>query len=712
MIGENGMESCRRCVVSLFWVLATSCAFAAQFKPANDDNYLDVASNWDGLTGTMAVRAANLKGDKIIRLSESPATFPATAKKASLSYSVDSCTNDFGVGNVLNLGSYASLYAEQGGEMYHRSGVVYGPVYIHDKWTGAVACNAGRIVLDGADAELRPTAFQTRCYTTTAAPVYPQLVVTNGAKVTMQNSATFEMCGGWATAHVLFAGSGSSLTANNVVMGKKYGNDTAPYAGYQDKPGEHRTLEFSDGAGGSILNVLQVGAECGGNIVKVNSGARLDVAGDIAYGPDADDGNFAGCTNNEIIVDGGAVATLAAIRMGRFAASTGNRLEVRNGGTVSLLGRDKSCIVGFAGGSNTLSIAGAGSLVATTNSWLRIGGNDTVSSSGNVVEVKDGGEIFTTKDVYLGNAGGADNVLSVSGGGVFTGKNLYMRGTRPRLLTDGATLAFAGYTVQDVDDTTGTVVGLTNATLRAKRLIVKASDGVMATSNATISLDQCFYIGDGTKITLVDTRAAVSTSVTTGDFVGFGGNGSEFELRGGSVFDVNMTTRLYMKGNGFVFRVNDSTVNYTNTPDWFITQQNGTVTDARYVFEGARPYFKTTGKGFYLRGGRIDLEFNIGKDGFPTDRPVIDLQNGGTFAADSASANQVTVNVAADCPDGVYSLMKGANAGTFLDDGCYVVNGPDNKLVKLVKTAGEVKVKVSEKRGLTVIICNILGRWL
>ena len=711
MIGENGMESRIRHVILLFGVLATSCAFAAQFRPKDDNNYLDDPENWDGLKGAMAVRAANLKGDKLIRLSESPATFPATAKNASLSYSVDSCTNDFGVGNVLNLGSYASLYAEQGGEMYHRSGVVYGPVYIHDKWTGAVACNAGRIVLDGADAELRPTAFQTRCYTTTAAPVYPQLVVTNGAKVTMQNNATFEMCGGWASAHVLFAGSGSSLTANNVVMGKKFGNDTAPYTGYQDKPGEHRTLEFSDGAGGS-LNVLQVGAECGGNIVKVNSGARLDVAGDIAYGPDTDDGNFAGCTNNEIIVAGGAIATGSAIRMGRFAASTGNRLEVRNGGTVSLLGSNKSCIVGSAGGSNTLSIAGAGSLVAATNSWLRIGGYDTFSSSGNVVEVKDGGEFFTAYPVYLGIEGGADNVLSVSGGGVFTGKTLSMQGDRPKLLADGATLAFDGYTVQDENTTTGTFVGLTNTTLNAKCLVVKASDGVVATSNTTICLDQCFYIGNGTKMSLVDTKASVSAN-PPGTGSSFGGDGSEFELRGGSVFDIDTTIRLYMKGDGFVFRVNDSTVNFTNSTDWFITQQSTTAAEShRFVFEGARPYFRTNGKGFYLRGSRIDLEFNIGKDGFPSDRPVMDLQNGGAFAADSASANQVTVNVAADCPDGVYSLMKGANAGTFLDDGRYVVNGPENKRVTLLKTAGEVKVKVSEKRGLTVIICNILGRWL
>ena len=42
----------------------------------------------------------------------------------------------------------------------------------------------------------------------------------------------------------------------------------------------------------------------------------------------------------------------------------------------------------------------------------------------------------------------------------------------------------------------------------------------------------------------------------------------------------------------------------------------------------------------------------------------------------------------------------------------FTVNGPENKRVTLLKTAGEVKVKVSEKRGLTVIICNILGRWL
>jgi len=711
MRGESELEDRKRRIVLLFGVLATSCAFAAQFKPKDSNNYLDVAENWNGFTGAMAVQAANLRGDKLIRLSASPATFPATAT-ASLSYLGSSCTNDFGSGNILNLGSFTSLYAEQGGEMYHKSGIINGPVYIHDKWTGSTVVNAGRIVLDGADAELRPTAFQTRSYTTTTAPVYPQLIVTNGAKVVMQSSATFEMCGGWASAHVLFSGSGSSLTADKVVMGKKFGADVGQNTGYQDKPGEHRTLEFSDGAVGTIPNLFQVGAECGGNIVKVNSGATLDVSNDIAYGPETDNGSFAGCTNNEIIVDGGAVKTLAAIRMGRFAASTGNRLEVKNGGTVSLLGTDKSCIVGYAGGGNTLSIAGAGSLVAATNSWLRIGGYDTVSSSGNVVEVKDGGEIFTTKDVYLGNAGGADNVLSVSGGGFFTGKNLYMRGTRPRFLADGATFTFDGENVQDEDDTTGTVVGLTNATLRAKRLIVKASDGVVATSNATISLDQCFYIGDGTKITLVDTRAAVSINVTTGSLVGFGGNGSEFELRGGSVFDVNMTTRLYLKGNGFVFRVNDSTVNYTNTTDWFITQQSVTVTDARYVFEGARPYFKTTGNGFYLRGGRIDLEFNIGKDGFPTDRPVIDLQNGGKFSADSKSANQITVNIAANCPAGVYSLMKGTAAGTFLNDECYVVNAPANRRVTLLKTADEVKVRVAEKRGLAIIIGSALGRWL
>ena len=679
-------------------------ASAAVFTPKDANNYLDVAGNWTGLSETMAVRDKQL-GDQLIRLSTSSATFPATAA-ATLSYSLYSSTNDFGVGNALSLGSYAQLYVEQGGEMYHRSGILSGPMYIQDKWSGATAYAAGRIVVDGMGAELRPTVFQMRSYTTTTAPVYPELVVTNGASMVLSGYSVFEMFGGWNSGRALFTGEGSSFSGYAISMGAKFGVDPGSYTGYQDKPGQHRTIEFADGAVGNVALDVIVGGQCGGNVFKVTTGATVTAGRNIGFGPDTDDGTYLGCTNNMILVDGGTFNVGKGLYMGRFAASTGNVLEVRNGGKLNFTGdTDCYCYVGLVGGYQKLLIAGNDSTLNLPQSMLMIGGyNKNSCADGNRVEVKDGAKIKTGMEANIGAEGARGNSLSISDGGAFDGVKLCMRGENPMLLADGAALLFSDV-ISDLNTTTEPVVRLSNqSTLSALRVGFLAANAVFTAADSYLDLRQCFNFGAGSRFSFANSTINVGENSAVGSF---GADNAEFALHDRSVFNLNLSSRLNIHGSGFVFRIDDSEVNVTNTTDWYITDNNaGGATHYKYVFEGAAPGFRTTGSGFFLRGTSVELEFNLGADGFSKDRPVVELQNEGEFKADSKSANLITVNVSKDCPSGCYTLLKGRNANTFLNADRYVLNLNDGARARLVKkTEGSVDMlQVRVPEGLAIIV--------
>jgi len=80
------------------------------------------------------------------------------------------------------------------------------------------------------------------------------------------------------------------------------------------------------------------------------------------------------------------------------------------------------------------------------------------------------------------------------------------------------------------------------------------------------------------------------------------------------------------------------------------------------------------------------------------------VQGSGKFAADSKSANLVSVNVDGKCPDGTYVLMNGTDAGKLLNADRYQLTVAEGRKAKLIRTDNAVSVKVWEPKGLLLIL--------
>ena len=152
-------------------------------------------------------------------------------------------------------------------------------------------------------------------------------------------------------------------------------------------------------------------------------------------------------------------------------------------------------------------------------------------------------------------------------------------------------------------------------------------------------------------------------------------------------------------GSMFTMRLDDS--RYTFNPnEWFMTGMQADASETRrYVFEGADPHLKITGSsGMYLRG-KVTLEFNLQDEGFPTDHPVIDLQNvAAKFNGDAATKayRALVVNVSNRCPPGTYTLLRGTGADTLFKDGTVTCNS-SRANIKTVTIDGVAALQVQVK---------------
>jgi hypothetical protein len=156
--------------------------------------------------------------------------------------------------------------------------------------------------------------------------------------------------------------------------------------------------------------------------------------------------------------------------------------------------------------------------------------------------------------------------------------------------------------------------------------------------------------------------------------------------------------------------MDDSLLEYTDPNEWFITGGTGAESvelKRCFVFEGARPHLKVSGaKGMFLRGG-IELRFNLGESGFPTDRAVVELTDpAAQFSGNDLGAHRVVVNVSDKCPSGIYTLMKGKNCGTFLTgNGAYSVAPERHRLIVATENGIDVlKVRVRNNQGIRIIV--------
>lgn len=255
---------------------------------------------------------------------------------------------------------------------------------------------------------------------------------------------------------------------------------------------------------------------------------------------------------------------------------------------------------------------------------------------------------------------------------------------------------------------------LDGASMNIANKIYLGSGAAFGADHASISLpiNSVFEVAQGADCAFADTSidlekgaqllvdAGATATVArctihpTDNAAKIGGAGGMLRFADGTT---TIDRRFEMSGNGFVFCIDDATVDFSAS-SLFITG-SGSATDSSnpgnertLLFCGASPRLSVTsgsGNGFFLRGTKITLLFELGADFAPV-APVVEITDAGSFKGDAAclAASQVVVDVDDDCPPGTYTLLKGKAATTFLTGESKWVANCGNKRSTKFQTAG------------------------
>ena len=611
-----------------------AAAWSAQFIP-DTGGYLDSDANWTDVRAVCAVAKAQ-SGPLLI--SKNGATLPGAA--GTLNYWNCAYTNDFGVGNVLNLNSKA-LILDRGAELYQISGGVNAGSSASSV-TGTTL--PARFVITGAGSSFSGYPLYLDALGSTV--LANSLEVQDGGSIALTGG--FIVSGGNNSAQVRIFGPGTQVTSStSLIIGSAARHDSTSTL-ISDVPGVRRSVRIENGASASFTTGVSVGQQSGGCELHIGGGATLST-GNLTVADTAPNAN-GGPTNNEASVSAAQIVATGNCVVGADPSAADNSIAVTNAGSVYVSG---VLVVGMNGTRNSLRISGAGSS-ADVDGKAFVGGRAGVSGDAapthNVICVEEGAILRIGDDVHVGMVGGSGNKLRISTGAAFSAKSISL---------------YAGNSMVVNDASLELTNGITMTT--------SASPGSTAVfTNATVVLGKVKY-------------AAV------------GGDSSLLAFSG---CEVSVPQRWSIQGRDFTMRIDDSLVEYNDPSDWFITGGTGaeSVEQKRtFVFEGANPHLKVSGSnGVFLRGG-IDLVFNLGADGFPKDHAVIDLTNpSAQFSGNDLGAHRVVVNVSNSCPSGLYTLMKGKNCGTFLTAAnAYTVSPSRHKLVRTTENGVDVlKVRV------------------
>ena len=250
----------------------------------------------------------------------------------------------------------------------------------------------------------------------------------------------------------------------------------------------------------------------------------------------------------------------------------------------------------------------------------------------------------------------------------------------------------------------GASVLVENATL--KQNTSSTSYSITMKAGATLRVSNSTLEFPGTKGALyIDSGATVGfdgAEIKMNGDVGFGGSGAEVVFSGKSS---SFNRRFNMVGDNFTFCITNTTVCFSpaTASDLFVTggrtenENNGRT----LRFCGAAPRLEVASSGgFYLRGAKgITLQFDIGRDGFPTDAAIVEITGGGSFKGDATAcaASRIVVNVGRQCPPGTYVLLKGKNASTFLTGEDKWVTNSDRAKIFAATVDGLDAVQVTVK---------------
>ena len=604
--------------------------------------YLDADENWTEARTVCAV--AKFQSGPLL-ISTADASLPGAS--GTLNYWNCVYTNDFGIGNVLHLHSKA-LLLDRGAALYQISGGI-------DAGGSASSVSGttspAKFALTGAGSSF--SGYQLYLDALGSTVIANELELSNGARISLTGALL--VSGGNNAALVRVSGIGTTLASStSLLIGTAARHDSTTVS---DVPGVRRSVRIEDGASASFTTGVSVGQQSGGCELQVVNGATL-AAGNLTVADAAPDAN-GGPTNNEVSVSAAQIALTGNCVVGADASASGNAVAVTNHGTLHASG---VLIVGQNGVRNSLVASGAGSAVVVDGKAFvggRSGVTGAVAPSNNVVQVEDHASLEIADDVHVGMAGGSGNSLQVSSGAslaaksiaLYSGNSLVVEGARLEL-TNGITM------------TTSAAVG-----------------SVAAFTNSMVVFGQSKYAD-------------------------VGGNASLMVFSGCCV---SVPLRWKIQGSGFTMCIDNSLFEYSDPSEWFIT--GGTAAESpeqkrTLVFEGANPHLKVTGsKGVFLRGG-VDLVFNLGEGGFPTDHAVVDLTDSSAqFSGNDLGAHRVLVNVSDNCPSGVYTLMRGKNCGTFLTGAnAYRVEPARHKLICATQDGVDVlRVRVVNS-GIVLIV--------
>ena len=657
-------------------ILAGVCACLAAFSAVAAD------SEWDTKSGGDLDDIANWKtppsgGNLYVREPQSaPFTVssPSATLNGNLRYNMSAHTNVFGAGYSLSLGSKA-LHVEGDATLFQKSGSLSASAksYLSD---------VSRIVVDGSTASLALGDFQVRYQS--RSNFTSGLVVTNGGAFS---------CGAYAISSkfshlTVVDGAQSRLTASGALtMGGDYAEDPAA---------NRRTVSVQNQATASFAGA-GIGVRTGNNTVRVDSGATVKFSGDVSL---ANSAAKIVTTNNVISVSGGATAEfLSKLNLGEQAGSFDNRVEVSGGGQVTA----KSAVVGASSQShhNSIAVSGAGSVFRSgtgTASGFEIG----VSGAGsNTVVVTDGALLGSVNKVLVGGSG-VGNTLTFTHSATGLVKNVEANA--------GGTLRVADSLLTVTNDlavTDGGATELTNATMSAANLTV-AAGGRADVRDSSVALVETLT-GGGVASFTDSALTCAEASATQRDF---GGTGMIVALTNSTL---TANGRLNFFGSNFTLRLVDSTLTALSSSWLMLGSGSGEESSEpkkhrTFVFGGTKPKLVTSGSGIYFRGADT-LRFEIPKDGFPTDRAVIDVGSGkfGTDGVKTTAALEIVVDVDPACPrngGGTFTLMRGDDVGKFADRVTVTPRCADFTKVVTATVDGKAAIQavVKPQRGLVIFV--------
>jgi len=389
---------------------------------------------------------------------------------------------------------------------------------------------------------------------------------------------------------------------------------------------------------------------------------------------------FAGGISNAMVINSGGVTNASVVAVGDRAAATGvspnyNSLLITNGGQLwstynGLVANTPGSMIGNGGNSNTVTVTGANSLWNLGNvAELAIGVNGSLwgGSTGNVLNINNGGTVVATSVVVSATAKDFGNQVNVNGGNLDVtnatgtgalivgalGQGSFVASGLSTTIVNQLIVTNSGANVNTFTFNSGLVL-VSSSTVISNGLNFAVGDGVDAAT---------FQLGGGTHTfqnSLVISSNAVLTGV--GNIVVAGGAGQTV-IQGGGVLNpgtgssngiLTNSGALVLNGGGtYLWQINDFNGGAGANSGWDMVQILGVLTNTGTA---ANPF--TIDVNSQTSGNVAGLATNFNKDSSYTI--AIASASGGVASFDPTTY-ALNLTGFSNSWDGVWSLLTQGN---------------------------------------------------